>query len=158
MKYISSAISAAVFVLFILYLSFFYNWPPAIPEHYPLNLVGQNIDAHAITASALQEGAGLLVTISLALAALFGFAVGKNFDTDKIDLYISLTMSEIFGICLTFVFANAYAIYHAIAIQSDNNLFFAELIESILTVQTGGRSRVASSLLQRFVGDATKVS
>lgn len=134
-KYVS-IISGAVFIAFLLYLLVLYNWPPAIPDHYPSGLVGSNTDAHAITAGALQEAAGLLVTISLALAALFGFSIGKNFDSDNLQLHLSILMSVVFGICLTLVFVYAYGVYRAIVIQSDNNLFFAELIEHSLTVET----------------------
>jgi hypothetical protein len=136
MKYIVAMISAAIFIVFLFYLSVFYNWPPALPDHYPSGLVGSNTDAHAITAGALQEAAGLLVTISLALTALFGFSIGGSFDTDDYKLYISVLTSVVFGICLTLVFVYAYGVYHAIVVQSDNNLFFAELVEHILTVET----------------------
>jgi hypothetical protein len=135
MKYVSM-ISGAVFVAFLLYLWIFYTWPPAIPDHYPPSLVGSNTDAHAITAGALQEAAGLLVTISLALTALFGFSIGKNFDSHNAQLHISILMSVFFGICLTLVFVYAYGVYRTIAIQSDNNFFFAELVENSLTVKT----------------------
>jgi hypothetical protein len=37
----------------------------------------------AITASAIQESAGLTVKISLALSAVFGFSVSKNFDENN---------------------------------------------------------------------------
>jgi hypothetical protein len=136
MKYIVAIISGTVFIVFFLYLSVVYNWPPVLPDHYPPDLVGSNTDAHAITAGALQEAAGLLVTISLALTALFGFSIGGSLDTDTSELYISVMMSVVFGMCLTLVFVYAYGVYHAIAVQSDNNLFFAVLVEHILTVGT----------------------
>jgi uncharacterized membrane protein AbrB (regulator of aidB expression) len=136
MKYIVAVASTSVFVLIFLYLAFFFSWIPAIPEVYPAGLAGQHMDAHVITASAFQENANLLVTLSLALTALFGFGIGKNFDSNSTELYLSVFTSVIFGICLTFVSVYAYGVYRAIAIQSDNNLFFAGTIESILTVET----------------------
>ena len=93
------------------------------------------MDAHAITASALQETAGLMVTISLALSALFGFGVSKFIGDDSIIGYICLVLTAVFGISLAAVMLFAYNVYYAIIAQSDLNVFFLDMIDPLLTIE-----------------------
>jgi hypothetical protein len=130
-------------------LVLFFNLESGIPDFYPPDIAKVHMDVHAITAIALQENAGLLVTVALALAALYSFGVSRNFDADNLEFYCSLIITVIFGICLTFVVVYAYGVYRAIAIQTDGNVFFAVGIESLLTVET--RWTFACAVLTIFV-------
>ena len=118
----------------IYYISFQYKFPDFIPAHVPPGGTG-NMDAHAITASALQETAGLMVTISLALSALFGFGVSKFIGDDSIIGYICLVLTAVFGISLAAVMLFAYNVYYAIIAQSDLNVFFLDMIDPLLTIE-----------------------
>ena len=91
----------------------------------------------AITASAIQESAGLMVTISLALTAVFGFSVSKNFDENNLNSHASIVLTTIFGVSLTFVMVYAYGVYFfAITAQSDGGIFFLDKINPLLTSET----------------------
>jgi heme/copper-type cytochrome/quinol oxidase subunit 3 len=94
------------------------------------------MDAHAITASALQANADLLTTIALALAALFGFSVNAYLVGGNYSRYIGMILTTIFGISVTFVFVNAYAVYHAIAVQADLSVFYLDKIEPLINYET----------------------
>jgi hypothetical protein len=106
----------------------------------------------------LQESAGLLTTLSLALAALFGFSVGKTFDVDNWQLYVSIILTIAFAVCLTFVSVYAYGVYRAIAVQTDRGVFFAENIESLLTIETRWTFVCAGLTIITFCWRCTKVS
>ena len=126
MKYVIAALSGVLFLILFCYLAFLYNWTPVIPSVYPQDMINSHMDTHSVTASALQESAGLLTTLSLALAALFGFSVGRNFDKDNWQLYVSIILTIVFAVCLKFSFSvYAYGVYRAIAVQTDRGLFFA---------------------------------
>jgi hypothetical protein len=124
-----------LFVIVILYITLDYDWGGAFPPDYDHNLKMKNMEAHVITASALQETASLLTTLSLALTALFGFSVAKYLTVDRIDSYISIIGLFVFGICLTFVLVNAYGVYRNIIIQTDQGFFFPSTIEPKLETE-----------------------
>jgi heme/copper-type cytochrome/quinol oxidase subunit 3 len=156
-KYIISIASGIILILFIGYLGVFFTFDSGIPDVYPPDIAKQHVDVHAITASAFQENAGLLVTVALALGALYSFGVSRNFDVDNFEFYITLALTVIFGICLTFVIVYAYEVYRAIAIQTDRNLFFSQNIESILTTETRWTFACATLTIVTFCWRCTKV-
>jgi hypothetical protein len=127
-KYVIALLSWLVFAMLLCYIAFFYTFTDIIPEHVPEN-IGSDMAAHAIT---LQESAGLLVTISLALAALFGFSISKTFDENTLSAHISMVLTTIFGVSLTLVIMYAYGVYYAITVQTDRGLFFLDKIDPFL--------------------------
>jgi hypothetical protein len=132
MKYAVPLMCGAAVILLIVYLARFYTFTSDYPHAVPSG----NMDAHAITAGALQANADLLTTIALTLTALFGFSVNNYFANDNYTRYISMVLTTVFGFSLTFVFVNAYAVYHAIAVQTDLNVFYLARIEPLINTET----------------------
>lgn len=135
MRYTVPIVFGVFLVALIIFVTFSYNLGDVVPTNYPKDIVGKNMDAHAVTAGALQETAGLLTTISLALAAVFGFSVASYFEIKDHNFYVGVILSALFAICLVLVFLYAYGTYRAIAIQTDQGVFFAEIVGSFLTTE-----------------------
>ena len=133
MRYAVPIVCGVIFILLILYLALFYTLPL---DYQPDKVPSGNMDAHAITAGALQANADLLTTVALALSALFGFSINIHLGNHAIDRNISFLLLTIFGLSLTFVFVYAYAVYHAIAIQADHNVFYLSKIDPLINNET----------------------
>lgn len=131
-KYTVPLLCGAAVIALIIYLSFFYTFSPG----YLPDIPSGKMDVHAITAGALQANADLLNTIALALSALFGFSVSIHFGVDNLARYIGMILTTGFGFSITFVFVNAYNVYHSIAIQTDHDVFFLDRIEPLINNQT----------------------
>ena len=132
-KYVVPLLCGASVLLLIGYLAFVYTLPL---DYKPDSVPSGNMDAHAITASAIQSNADLLTTIAIALSALFGFSVSIHLRDDTIWRYVSIVLITFFGILLTFVFVSAYAVYNAIAVQADHNVFYLYRIEPLINNET----------------------
>jgi hypothetical protein len=157
-RYTGSIVCGVALIALLTYLGFAFSIDSGIPEVVPANIVNQHMDVHAITASALQENANLLITISLALGALYSFGVSKNFEVENSHFFITLFLTVIFGVCLTFVVVYAFGVYHNIAIQTDRGVFFPENIESLLSVETRWTFACAALTVIVFCWRCTKVS
>jgi hypothetical protein len=131
-KFAVPLLCGVAIVSLIVYLALFYT----LPSDYPHDVPSGNMDAHAITAGALQANADLLTTIALALAALFGFGVGNYLTGHSYSRYAGMILTTFFGICLTFVFVSAFAVYHAIAVQSDLGIFYLDRIDPLINQET----------------------
>jgi hypothetical protein len=132
MKYVVPLLCGAAVISLIVFIAFFYTFT----SDYPHDVPSGNMDAHAITAGALQANADLLTTIALTLAALFGFSVSSYLTSDNYTRYIGMVLVTVFGFSLTFVFVNAYAVYHAIAVQTDLDVFYLDRIEPLINDET----------------------
>jgi hypothetical protein len=132
MKYAVPLLCGAAVISLIVYLAFFYT----LPSDYPHTVRSGNMDTHAITAGALQANADLLTTIALALAALFGFGVNAYLTSGSYSRYAGMVLTTVFSISVTFVFVNAYAVYHTIAIQTDLDVFYLDKIEPSINHET----------------------
>jgi hypothetical protein len=131
-KYLVPLLCGVAVVALILYLAFFYTFSPG----YLPNVPSGKMDVHAITAGALQANADLLTTIALALSALFEFSVSIHFSADNLARYLGMILTTGFALSITFVFVNAYNVYHSIAVQTDHDVFFLDRIEPLINDQT----------------------
>jgi hypothetical protein len=132
-KYAVPVLCGVEVILLIAYLTFFYQFPEAyIPQKVPSG----NMDVHAVTASALQSNADLLVTIAIALTALFGFSISNFIQNDTIIRDIGVVLMTLFGFSLTFVFVYAYGVYHAIVIQTEHDEFRIDKIDPLVNSET----------------------
>jgi hypothetical protein len=132
-KYAVPILCGGSVLLLLAYLAKFYALPL---DYMPDNVPSGNMDAHAITAGALQSNADLLTTVAIALSALFGFGVNIHLQNDNIYRYIGIVLITIFGFILTFVFVYAYAVYNTIAVQADHNVFYLHKIEPLINSET----------------------
>jgi hypothetical protein len=132
MKHAVPLLCGAAIISLIVYLALFYT----LSSDYPHAVPSGNMDAHAITAGALQANADLLTTIALALAALFGFSVSSYLTDRNWSRYGGMILTTVFGVSLTFVFVNAYAVYHAIAVQTDLGVFYLDRIDPLINQET----------------------
>jgi hypothetical protein len=135
LKIIAVALAALILVGVFCYIMWFHEWLPVLPKVVPPDLREWK-DQHAATASALQENANLLMTLALATAAFFGFGVGDNFATKNGVMALSLLFVALFAASLAFVGLYAFGIYRAIALQTDQGMFFLGPIDHLLTIQT----------------------
>jgi len=93
-----------------------------------------HMDARLGAADSMRDLVGLLVTLSLGLAATIGFAIRDGIGTNPCLRAANPVLIAIFFYFFAQVIVYAYEIYGAIAVQLVNGGFFEGRIEDVLII------------------------
>ena len=154
-----AGIIAAITLLFV----FFHTAQSPYPPGYGHNRVTQTISgtsqkhgsgpaakkkeatpALGEEASAIKDTIGFLVTVSIGLAALAGFAVTDTLNASDLPKAFSLLFLALFGLFLTRAFVYGYDVYGVSAVQLSFGTIFLERING--SIRLMGQSVVLCAI------------
>ena len=118
------------------YVFQYHSWVAVLPEVIPPGMKDARIDAKVGVSSAVQETVGLLTTLSLAITALFAFAIGEKLEKLNNEMAISVFVCALYSLPLTIGALTAYETYRAIALQLDMGYLFIQPLSNLLARQT----------------------